>query len=53
MSEVEFLAQVKKIGNSIGIIVPKKEAEKIELELGDWVRVRIKKVKVKLIVEEE
>ena len=53
MSEVEFLAQVKKIGNSIGIIVPKKEAERIELDVGDWVKVKIKKVKVKMIVEEE
>lgn len=52
MNEDEgFLAQIRRIGNSYGVIIPKKEIEKMNLKLGDWVKVILKRVKI--IVEED
>jgi len=40
--------KIKKIGNSKGIIIDKDIAEFLNLEVGDWVEITLRKINLKL-----
>ena len=44
VKSIELIEQIKKIGNSKGVIIPIKPLAILNLEINDWVRVTIEKI---------
>ena len=46
MRQESYFAKVRRVGNSMAVVVPKDVVEKLELKPGEWVRVVIVKEEI-------